>query len=465
MPDACGRPQRAASAQSPPSGAGAWAIVDWPAGAVVAGDQLARLRQPTEPGSFLKIATLVAAFATGVASPDTRVPCEGEATVKDQIVRCSHPRLRHPLRPAEALAVSCNIWFATVGARLSRARLDGVLAALGLPPTQSGAPMPLVATGLRASPSSPMAWVEALSRLLRQPSAVPLSRGARATLVEGLRGAALYGTANAFSERGLDVLAKPAPQLSPPEAPSASSSPHGRPVRQTGHWSWSHRRSPARTPPTWQQPSSPDPCARRNRARFPRREAPSARDAPRRHSAAGRRLCRRGVRARRLRRASAGRRSRGSKPACGARSARGGGADVCRQQSRETSTRRLRRVHAHALPGAAHALRGCARCGVGDRRPGSARQRRTRVGVLHGVVRRTHRAPVGSLARRRRSELPALEIGSGLWGRASMGRRDPRAGSRTNAHGCRLSRSRSCGTSRWMAAVHQGAWRVCTSTG
>ena len=49
---------------------------------------------------------------------------------------------------------------------------------------------------------------EALSRLLRQPSAVPLSPEARATLVEGLRGAALYGTASAFSERGLDVLAK-----------------------------------------------------------------------------------------------------------------------------------------------------------------------------------------------------------------------------------------------------------------
>ena len=56
----------------------------------------ARLRQPAEPGSFLKIATLVAAFATGLASPDTRVPCEGEATVKGELIRCSHPRLRHP---------------------------------------------------------------------------------------------------------------------------------------------------------------------------------------------------------------------------------------------------------------------------------------------------------------------------------------------------------------------------------
>ena len=187
---------------------GAWAIVEWETGAVVTSEQLARLRQPTPPGSFLKVATLVAAFATGLATPETRVPCAGEATVKGQIIRCSHPRLRHPLRPAEALAVSCNVWFATIGGRLPRARLDGVLAALGLPLTPGSAPMPLVAAGLRARPSPPLAWVEALARVLRQPAMVPLSQKARATLVEGLRGAALYGAASAFSERGLDVLAK-----------------------------------------------------------------------------------------------------------------------------------------------------------------------------------------------------------------------------------------------------------------
>lgn len=191
-----------------PAASGAWAIVDWQTGAVLASDQIARLRQPTEPGSLVKIATLVAAFATGLVSSDTRVPCAGQATVQGQVVGCSHPRLRHPLRPAEAVAVSCNVWFATIGARLPRARLDGVLAALGLPPTPAGAPMPLAATGLRATPTPPLAWVEALSRVLRQPSVVPLTREARATLVEGLRGAGLYGTAGAFSQRGLDVLAK-----------------------------------------------------------------------------------------------------------------------------------------------------------------------------------------------------------------------------------------------------------------
>ena len=202
----------AAAAGAPPqrgkSDSVAYAIVDIPSGEVVDSRQFERLRQPAPPGSLLKIAALVTAFATGTASADTRVACPGAATVGGQAIRCSHPRLRHPLRPAEALAVSCNVWFATIGHRLPRARLDGVLTAMGLPPTPPDAPMALAAPGLRARHSPPMAWVEAFGRVLRAPPAVPLTAAARAVLVEGLRGAALYGTAGAFSERALDVAAK-----------------------------------------------------------------------------------------------------------------------------------------------------------------------------------------------------------------------------------------------------------------
>jgi stage II sporulation protein D len=191
-----------------PAGTPAWAIVEWPSGAVVAGAELGRLREPAQPGSILKIATLVAALESGLVTPDTRVPCAGEARIDGELVRCSHPRMRHPPRPAEALALSCNVWFATIGARLSRSRLDATLVALGLPPSPRRAPMPLAATGLRAAASPPLAWVEALRRLLDDPPAVPMTAGARALLLDGLRGAALYGSAAAFSDRGMDALAK-----------------------------------------------------------------------------------------------------------------------------------------------------------------------------------------------------------------------------------------------------------------
>jgi stage II sporulation protein D len=191
-----------------PAGTPAWAIVDWTTGEVVAGDGLERLGEPAPPGSLLKMATLVTAIESGLVTAGTRVPCAGETRVGGELVRCSHPRMRHPLRPAEALALSCNVWFATIGARVSRSRLDATLTALGLPPTPRGAPMPLSATGVRAAASPPLSWVEALRRLLEEPGPVSLTPSGRMLLLEGLRGAALYGSASAFSERGLDALAK-----------------------------------------------------------------------------------------------------------------------------------------------------------------------------------------------------------------------------------------------------------------
>jgi SpoIID/LytB domain protein len=181
-----------------------WAIVDWATGAVVSSSGIERLQAPVQPGSLVKMATLVAAVEAGIVTGSTRVRCDGEARVEGEVVRCSHPRMRHPLRPAEALALSCNVWFATIGSRVPRARLDARLVSLGLPSTPRRAPMPLAATGLRATASPPLAWIEALRRLVGPEASID----ARTLLVEGLRGAALFGTASAFSERGLDALAK-----------------------------------------------------------------------------------------------------------------------------------------------------------------------------------------------------------------------------------------------------------------
>ncbi len=192
----------------PPTTGAAWQIVEWPRGAVVSSQGAGRLRAAAQPGSFLKLPTLIAAFAAGLVTPDTRVPCKGEAVVAGHTIRCSHPRLRHPLRPAEALALSCNVWFATIGSRLPRARLDGTLAALGLPPSPPDAPMPLAATGLRGTAVPPLLLLDALGHVLRTPATVPMSGQARRVVLDGLRGAALYGTASAFAGRGLDMAAK-----------------------------------------------------------------------------------------------------------------------------------------------------------------------------------------------------------------------------------------------------------------
>ena len=109
---------------------------------------------------------------------------------------------------AEALAYSCNRYFAEVGARLSRDRLNAVLASLGLPPTRPATPLGLVAIGVDAAPVAPAALLRALIRILAEPNALGLRATTRSVVIEGLRGAALFGTAAAFGGRGIAALAK-----------------------------------------------------------------------------------------------------------------------------------------------------------------------------------------------------------------------------------------------------------------
>ena len=186
----------------------AWQEVDLASGRVLDASLADRLAVPAAPGSFMKLPALIAALASRVITPDTRITCTGETTVAGQLVRCSHPRVRHALRPEEALALSCNVYFATLGERLSRARLDGVLASLGLPPTPARAPMPLVATGLKATATPPAALLTALSRIVRDDRVGSLDAAERRVVIDGLRGSAVYGTSGAFAMRGVDALAK-----------------------------------------------------------------------------------------------------------------------------------------------------------------------------------------------------------------------------------------------------------------
>ncbi len=186
----------------------AWRIIDLGDGRVLEAARADRLESPVQPGSFMKIPALIAALTSGTISPDTRIACEGQTTIDGRVIRCSHPRVRHALRPSEALALSCNVYFATLARRLPRARLDGVLTALGLPATPARVPMPLAATGLDGTPTSPIALLTALSRVVIDPAAVHLDAASRRVVLDGLRGSAVYGTSSAFALKGVAALAK-----------------------------------------------------------------------------------------------------------------------------------------------------------------------------------------------------------------------------------------------------------------
>ncbi|HEY4423300.1 MAG TPA: penicillin-binding transpeptidase domain-containing protein [Pyrinomonadaceae bacterium] len=83
------------------------------------------------PGSTIKTFTALAALRAGVITEDTRIRCRGKYKRDDVIDTCAHPPKLPPFNPAEALAYSCNYFFATTGERLDRETFTELLHEFG----------------------------------------------------------------------------------------------------------------------------------------------------------------------------------------------------------------------------------------------------------------------------------------------------------------------------------------------
>ena len=70
------------------------------------------------PGSTIKPFTTLAALRAGVITPDTRIRCRGKYKREDVVDACAHPPNLPPFNPVEAVAYSCNYFFATTGEQL-----------------------------------------------------------------------------------------------------------------------------------------------------------------------------------------------------------------------------------------------------------------------------------------------------------------------------------------------------------
>jgi len=186
----------------------AWRMIDVASGQTVDGALAPAIDAPSLPGSIVNLPTLIAALESGAITPATHIACPGYADVGGRRIACLHPRIRRPLSAAEALAYSCNHYFAEVGARLSRDRLNALLVSLGLPATRSATPLGLAAIGVDAAPVAPAALLRAFVRIVAEPNALGLRPTTRSVVIEGLRGATLFGTAAAFGGRGIQALAK-----------------------------------------------------------------------------------------------------------------------------------------------------------------------------------------------------------------------------------------------------------------
>lgn len=168
------------------------------------------LDTPVLPGSVMKVVTLAAALESHVIEPDTARMCRRTVTINGKRYTCSHPDLKRALTPAEALAHSCNDFFVSLAPRLSRAMFNQVRGTLGLPPVALTADLAASFVGLDGPRVTPRTLLDIVARLAGADPQRPVRVAAdtRRVLLNGLRGAADYGTASALGAKKIAALAK-----------------------------------------------------------------------------------------------------------------------------------------------------------------------------------------------------------------------------------------------------------------
>jgi stage II sporulation protein D len=83
------------------------------------------------PGSTIKPFSTLAALRSGTIAKDSRMLCREHYSHADLDTVCSHPRNLPPLKPAEALAYSCNYYFGKLSEQVSDSTLRNTLAEFG----------------------------------------------------------------------------------------------------------------------------------------------------------------------------------------------------------------------------------------------------------------------------------------------------------------------------------------------
>jgi stage II sporulation protein D len=193
--------------------------------------------QAFPPGSTIKSFTALTAMNAGLIDAESRTLCRGRFSGESTDVICSHPKSKLPFNLAQALAYSCNYFFATMSGRLSFDAFKGTLASAGL-----GA-----RTGVNASESAgvlrdgewrvrnllgegdnllvtPIQLLTAYSALINgghlyrpqiaeavgfageEQRTLHIDDPRRAALIEGMRGAVVYGTAEKSGLASLPIF-------------------------------------------------------------------------------------------------------------------------------------------------------------------------------------------------------------------------------------------------------------------
>lgn len=197
-------------------------VLDIGSGRLLASAQLAEAaRTLAEPGSTLKPLVLYGLIAAGRWDANRRIACSRKLRVAGRALNCSHPAM-DPMDAREALAWSCNTYFAAVGASLKPGELRSLLAPTGLlsqtalapgeatalfrdPKTTDEAQLTMLGVdGIRVSP---LELAEAYRSLAQKLAAHPDDAAAR-VVDAGLVDSASFGMAGNASLGGVSVAGK-----------------------------------------------------------------------------------------------------------------------------------------------------------------------------------------------------------------------------------------------------------------
>lgn len=189
------------------------------------------------PGSAIKPFTMLTALRTGALDADTRRLCRRRYVRDGLDTTCSHPVVTTPLKPAQALGYSCNYFFAKLGERLSEDDFNTTLDAYGFG-ARTGINEGRDAAGKWTRGHwhvgttigegdqllvTPIQMIMAYSALingghlyaperssradfhLRERATLELAPAHRSLIIEGMRGAVEYGTAEHSDLRSLPL--------------------------------------------------------------------------------------------------------------------------------------------------------------------------------------------------------------------------------------------------------------------
>ena len=197
-------------------------VLDVSTGRLLAASRLSQAaRTLAAPGSTLKPLVLYGLVAANRWDPSRRIACTRKLTIAGRSLNCSHPPA-DPMDGRQALAWSCNTYFATVAATLAPGELrtllapTGLLSQSGLTTTEATAAFRdpetpdqnrLTLLGVDGILVTPLELAAAYRWLAIQLAVHPSSAAAQAVQA-GLAGSASFGIAGAASLGGVPIAGK-----------------------------------------------------------------------------------------------------------------------------------------------------------------------------------------------------------------------------------------------------------------